>query len=242
MSGGSSPGYTNDAAPTLPPHPLECWAPLPEDIAMPPIHAPVLEEALQQLSGIQVARVSLEEGDCAIEKVHILIDPARAPKKAVRDIESFLLLRFNIRLDYRKISLVQSSAETMRPVLKPRPVLVSVEQHPTPEGQRVRVCLHSEEREYAGDADDSAGADLSTLAAQATLRAVQAIITGGSLEISAVGSIPFGSRAATLVGITATNGEGEEELLGASYVRDDALDAAARATLDALNRRFFSAW
>jgi hypothetical protein len=209
---------------------------------MNPTSVNEVEAALQQLPGIHVARVTFEEDAKTIQKIHVLIAPERTPKKVVRDIESFMLLRFNTRLDYRKVSLIHGSAETMKPALKPRPKLLAVERQPIENALRVTVRLDSEGQICVGEAEGPSEIHAQTLAAEATLDAIRQIVADATLSLGDAEVVPMQKQYATLIRVVVTDEHGDEELLGATLVREELLVSVARATLDALNRRFFSAW
>lgn len=209
---------------------------------MHPIVVNEVEAALQQLPGIHVARVTFEADGQTIEKIHVLIAPERTPKKVVRDIESFLLLRFDTRLDYRKISLVHGSAETLKPALKPRPRLLAVERHPQEASLLVTVRVDVDGQTCVGEAEGPSEIHAQTLAAEATLDALRQVVTDATLSLGDAEVVPMQKQYATLVRVVVADEHGEEELLGAALVREDLLTSMARAALDALNRRFFSAW
>lgn len=198
-----------------------------------------LERAIQQLPGIYDARVFVESGGKEIEKVHVMAAPGRTPKKIVRDIETLLLLQFNVKIDYRKISLVQVRLEDVRPFIRPRLKLRAVETSVHDKACQVRVSLESENEKYIGIAD---GREESVvLTAQATLDALNSVLGNTCARLRAVEMVSLGDSKVMLVSIAVTRDEGEDRLLGSSFVYDDTLVATARATLDAVNRRFFSA-
>ncbi len=65
-----------------------------------------IEKSLKDLSGILFAKIVLsEDGD--IKEIHIITKDSSNPKGITRDIESFLLAKYNIQVDYRKISIAQ---------------------------------------------------------------------------------------------------------------------------------------
>src|SRR5680860_1123680 len=65
-----------------------------------------IEKSLKDLSDILFAKIVLsEDGD--IKEIHIITKDSSNPKGITRDIESFLLAKYNIKVDYRKISIAK---------------------------------------------------------------------------------------------------------------------------------------
>ena len=74
--------------------------------------------------------------------------------------------------------------------------------------------------------------------ARATLVAVEQLLTvEAKLELESLAVDDDGEDARVVVTVTCLTHDGPEKLIGAALVRDDAEDAAMRATLDAVNRR-----
>lgn len=199
-----------------------------------------LEQAIRQLPTVFAARVFRESSNGDIEKIHVMATPERHPKKVVRDIETLLLLKFNLRIDYRKISLVQLQPEDLSSFVRPRVKLKVVDRSVHLDTCRVGVTLESESGTHMGMAEGPADVDCLTLATQATLDALSAIIAEATIKLKVVEIVPIQNETAVFVFITAVVDGNEEKLLGSCFTHDDALTAAARATLDAVNRRFFS--
>ena len=68
------------------------------------------QQAIDRIKGIVRSSVSLGS-DGQISEVHIIASPERPPKRIVRDVESLLVTRFGVRIDYRRVSLVQLDPE-----------------------------------------------------------------------------------------------------------------------------------
>jgi len=79
------------------------------------IDIPKIEELLSQVRGVMAVRVVLEEQG-QIDELHIVGSPERSAKQMVRDIESLLFVRGGVRVDHRKISLVQIAESAIQPV------------------------------------------------------------------------------------------------------------------------------
>ena len=193
-----------------------------------------LQNAIEQIRGVTTARVMIDEGG-EISEIHVIADQRRAPKPIVRDIETLLLARFAIRVDYRRISLVQMT----EPLPEPEPDrlrFISAELDPA-DDTTVQVVLQAQAERYAGNAADS-GDDTGRAAADATLAAVQKAI-GRSIPLTVQHTqvVDGGEQAVCLAVIRAAFEAGEERLTGTCLVAGNIWEAASKATLDAINRR-----
>ncbi len=203
------------------------------------LNAHNIERTIQQLPAVYTARVTLEDNDEKISKIHVLVAPGRSPKKIVRDIESLLVLKFKRDIDYRKISLVQGEPEDFQPFVRPRLRLLAAEERASEGGRRVIISLANEEEIHLGTAEGTLDIDLHSLAARATLDALTNLVPATNICDVAVQSIAIQDEPLVLVALTVSDGKGKDRLIGSAFTQGNALMAASRATLDALNRRFF---
>jgi len=197
-----------------------------------------LQRALEQVKGVTAARIILDETQ-QIAEIHLVGTAARRPKQIVRDVESLLYAQYGIRMDYRKISVVQLDGDNVSPVPSRLRFVEAV-----PDSQlrnTVRVLLQNDGRTFQGTALAPAndGSQVSADAvAQATVGAVQqAIGDVAQLSFGGAQSIVTGDQLVVLVMVRADTARGQECLTGTCVVRGNALAAVAKATLDAVNRR-----
>jgi hypothetical protein len=200
-----------------------------------PLDARMMETAINKIRGVYAAQVVI--GDDNVEEIHVIASPLRKPKQIVRDIESMLLVNFGVRVDYRRISLVQMQEERLFQA-EGRPRLVAVRSIEGP-NRRAEVELERDGHLFVGAAH-SGGADVSAirLVSMATIEAMEQVLgehvkyrIDDVLE-TAIGQIP-----AVVVVVAVQFETTEETLLGICHVRNEPADAAARATLNAVNRR-----
>jgi hypothetical protein len=191
--------------------------------------AVTLEQDLLTIPGIRGARILLS--DDGIGEIHVAVSPRRAPKRVVRDIESFLIVRYAYRIDYRRISLVQASDHTA----SERIVLGRVAQIQQMDATFVEVELINGSQKYK--AHHCIEQSVAYAGGKATVAALNALFSPHApFEMIEVQSIEFGTRQAITVYVT--NQEADlEHLLGSAFVRNCAAEAAARAVLAATNRR-----
>jgi hypothetical protein len=224
--------------PSHPRKPLPKGAPTdhstPQLEALPPAYffAPDLEREINGLESVASAKV-LSTGS-EIDEIHVVAPRDRAPKKVVRDIESLLLVRFGIRIDHRCISVVQlENFQTAHPP-NLRPLISSVKQ----ENNHVQVDLAVGDRLFVGRAELLSGQDQAAASARAVIHAIEQLLqTPGVLAVLKTQSVEMDQYRAILVLVRWIFAEQQEMLLGASLVHGDIPETAARATLDAVNRR-----
>lgn len=202
------------------------------------VYARSLQRAIEQVKGVTSARVVLDAaGD--VDEIHVVGSARREAKRIVRDIESLLYAQFGLRVDYRSISVVQLDGPGVSAVPSR---LRFVEAAPDPDQcDTIRVCLQTEGRTFRGRAPVQANAADAlpvSAVANATLDALrQAIGNVAQLTLGDAQSIESGEQQVALVILQAVTPQGAECLTGTCVVRDSALAAAAKATLDAVNRR-----
>ncbi len=197
-----------------------------------------LVRCLQQIRGVRAASVALDV-DGQVSEVHLVGGASRPPKQIVRDAESLLHAQFGMRIDYRKISLVQLDGETVTSH-RNRLRLIHVAQRSEP-ADCVEVLLQGDEARFAGLEDLLEGMrddQKAQAAARATLAAVQqAIGQDVPLALGEVQLLSPTEQRVCLAIVTAQTARGEERLSGSCLVTDGVLEAGCKATLDALNRR-----
>jgi hypothetical protein len=109
-------------------------------------------------------------------------------------------------------------------------------------GVTTQVTLTWQSQTYPGEASAAATpTSVHRSVAQATLRAVEAVIGGRArFELEQLELNQLGPDRAVVVVISMLTRVGSEKLTGVSVIREDVRQAVIRATLDALNRRIES--
>lgn len=202
-----------------------------------------LEADLKRIPGVTSARI-VGSGP---SEIHIVSTGARPAKQLVRDIQSLAAAGHNVTIDHRIVSVVELAAgaesegsnATDRP---PRPIiewLIAANQRSR---GRVDVGLRWNGSETAGGAQ--VGGDSRDAKARAAVQAViealeprlsekEAVIEVETLLIQTIGSaetvtLKVNYKDQTTRGVS---------LIGTAIIQDDVMSAAARALLDAVNRR-----
>ncbi len=221
------------------------------------------EDLLRSLPGVLSVRVVARPGG-QIDEIHLLTTEEVTPKQTVRNVESALRARFNLRVDHRKISVARTAEtsrkepETVAPVLverfRPPPggrILFRRHQVETERAHRVKaeVALDWDGDEYRGSARgaDLPRARLETLA-QATLRAIEAALEAAAeegvheeprevtLALDGVKTVDAFDRRFVLVAVNAIHDRAVATLSGAAPVEDSPDLAVILATLQATDR------
>jgi hypothetical protein len=198
----------------------------------------MLEDLIRKVRGVLAVRV-VQNGQNQIDEIHAVGSPARSAKQMVRDIESILFVRGGIRLDHRKISLVQI-ADTGMPGTMVRVQLLEVADLADLQPPAMSATIAVGDRRIQGIGRVRANQDVSAewLVAQATANALDQLIgVRGQLHVENLQRQSFGALQIYLAHLTLAIDDGIETYLGVSVVREDESSAVARAVLDAVNRR-----
>lgn len=196
------------------------------------------EQIIRQVRGVKSARVVCA-GDRICE-VHVLANQDRHPKQIVRDIESAVMVRTGLQLDHKKISIAQVEEEETSQGGAGRPRLgeVSVVSRGLEAEARVTLAFGELLIEGTATGPNTAKNGLRLVAVAAT-RAIEAFIQSPStkLLVEDVQLQPFAGREVVLVATSMISPYSEAVVIGAAVVKSDPREAAARATLDAFNRK-----
>jgi len=200
-----------------------------------PLDARSMEGQINKIRGVYAAQVVV--GSDNVDEIHVIASPTRKPKQIVRDIESMLLVNFGVRVDYRRISLVQMQEEQLFRA-EGRPRLVTVRSIEGP-NRRAEVEMEKDGHLFVGSANGGSD-DVSTirLVCMATIEAMKQVL-GESVKyrIDEVEQITVNETETIVVAVTLQFETTQEKLFGICQVRNEPADAAARATLNAVNRR-----
>lgn len=200
-----------------------------------------LELTLQQIRGIYASCVILDAGR-DLSEIHIVASADRKPKQIVRDIETLLFVKHQMKVDYRKISLVQLSDEKLLRVPVARPEIRSVTEDVLGDKRRIRVEIQGASKVATGQAEENIdNPDTNRTAAKAAMGAVEKLLDHRiEVRLEDLTSFRFGLREVLIVIVTCQVEDREETFVGASFAGNRPSESAARATLDALNRRIYN--
>jgi len=195
---------------------------------------PELEEAIACITGVDAARLIVDDAG-SIAEIHVIGPLGRNPKRIVRDTESLLRARYGIAVDYRKISIVQLPP-TARAYMRPK--LVDVLYRPEEACVWVTLAGAAGEHRCQEVVSQDDQASVARAAAQATLRAVGEVTrVSMALRLAESRIIRAGDHDVMFAMVSAEGQGASEELAGTCIVGRCLPTAAAKATLDAINRR-----
>ncbi len=199
------------------------------------------ELTLGQIKGVFASRVVLDPKR-AIDEIHVVASSSRKPKQVVRDIETLLYVKHGIKLDYRKISLVFLEDEKFLAPALARPEIHEVNEDNLGNERRVRVRIQGGTKSVTGEAREPVENPTPFhTAANATIDGIEKL-TGHYLDVrlESAATMRLETREVLLVVLSCLIEGREETFVGASFIGTRLHDSAARATLDALNRRIYS--
>jgi len=201
-----------------------------------------IEGTIRRLRSVVSARVrGSEKGE--IEEIHVVTDDSRHPKQVSRDIESLLVSELGLRVDHRKISIAQLREPGLL-AAEGRVRFLSIDLSIDRADTEIKVSVGVGEDVFSGTSRSGRHEAQLEAIAQATAAAVNEYLhcsgeaEGRGLEVRAVlRNIAPGIGEVVTVAVRLTTPRGDEHLVGSALVRESAWQAAAYATLDAMNRR-----
>lgn len=179
------------------------------------------------------------EGSTIVE-IHVLADGSRSPKQVVRDIESAVLVKLGITLDHKRISVAQLGAdEKTLPLNNLRLRLLRIGYSNSGGESTVSISVTLDEEVFEASASGPGlNQNRLRLTARATLTAIEQYLGVENLFVlSDIKKIHIANQEAIIAAISFFRNSREEILLGAVLNTGDDLDGAAKAILDAINRR-----
>jgi hypothetical protein len=200
-----------------------------------------LEATLAQIRGIYASCVILDGGKAPSE-IHIVASTARKPKQIVRDVETLLYVKHRVKLDYRKISLVQLPDEKLLNIPLSRPEIRHISEQVMGDEKRIVVEIQGAGKTASGEASERLDHPMPfQTSAKATINAIEKLLNNAiDVRLENAETFRLGPREILLVVVTCVSDNGEETFVGASFVGARTIESAARATLDALNRRIYN--
>jgi hypothetical protein len=198
-----------------------------------------LEDDLSRVPGVKSARVV---GDPPTE-IHMISDGSRHPKQLGRDAQSLAAAGHGLTIDHRIVSVVElaPTAEGAEEPSRLRPILDWFVTANNRSQGRVDVGLRWNGTQTTGGApitEDSvlerarasANATLEALKPRADERHARLVLEGVFIQ-------QIGTDDWVTVHVACREGSATTPLVGVAAVRGDITGAAARATLDATNRK-----
>lgn len=199
----------------------------------------VLEQELRRIPGVNAVRIVLNDTGEPVE-VHILAGAGKAPKQVVRDVQTVAQAVFGLDLDRRIISVVQMDGTLVTADESQRVTVEGISKSRTGHRTTAEVTLRRGIDLSTGSAEGAAASTTTlNLIVRATLTALVKLEPAAEqLELEHTALQKVGERNFVVVSLVLLTPPYEELLLGAAAIRvAGEEDAAARAVLDATNRR-----
>jgi len=206
-----------------------------------------VEKSLKNLNDVLFVKMILSEQK-EINEIHVITKDSSNPKKIIRDIESFLLAKYSIQVDYRKISIAQVKDEGIKEEqIKEesesslRLIFSDIKVATTGNHFEVVVQLESNGKIYEGKVSGTNwDQNQEYLVAKATLEGISSYLESSIFfQIDEIKKIRLDSKDIVIVSINLINSKRKEResLIGSAVIRDDFNKALVKAILKATNRR-----
>lgn len=195
-----------------------------------------LEAALLKLPGVKNARVS---GTDHPTEIHIVTSSTQPVKRIVRDVESLALASFGLKIDFRIVSVVRVEDGPEGTRLRPWIERVSVSKHDSAEWVEVSLRWPNE---GATTGSGVAGKSREARARGATTAVIECMdrklsASQMTVEIDNVMIQRIAEGEWVLVHAVLYEKGATTRLMGTAPLDDDVASAAARALLNAVNRK-----
>ncbi len=204
-------------------------------------HAKEIEAVISQVKGVLSSQVVCE--DNTIVEIHVLADHSRTPKQIVRDIESATLLRLGTTIEHKQVSVVQlGEADKLLFSSSSRLKLHKINCSTSCGEIAITVTVSMGEKMFAASVlGPNTKQYRLRLVAEATLNAVEQYLGIKGIFIATdVQKSGIAGEEIIIAIISLCLERGEEILPGAALNKSDVMEATARATLDAINRRLIA--
>lgn len=194
-----------------------------------------IEKSINSLNGVLFSKIVLADNK-EIKEIHVITKDFYSPKKISRDVESLLMAKYNISIDYRKISIAQVTEEKNH---SPRLKFVDLLINSQGDHLEVLVKLENNDKQFEGKVDCvNWDKNREYIVSRATLEAITSFLKGKVFfQVEEIKKINMDEREVVLVAINLINEQGKENLIGAALIGDDPHRSLVKAILKAVNRR-----
>ena len=208
-----------------------------------------IEKSLKNLNDILFVKIILSE-EKDIREIHVITKDSSNPKKIIRDIESFLLAKYNIQVDYRKISIAQIKSEEMKDKqlqaeLESVSRLKFSDLKVTTTGNHYEVIVQLEcnEEKFEGKVSGiNWKQNQEYLVAKAALEGISSFVEGSIFfQIDEIKKFELDKKEVVVVSINLIHPKRKENLIGSAVIEEDYSKAVIKAILKATNRRIIMA-
>lgn len=197
-----------------------------------------LRTAVLKIPGVESATIV---GAPMPTEIHIVSLGKRTPKQIVRDVQSLAAASFGLKIDHRIVSIVQLEKDDVSPRAESRPRIERVAIGNEGHSEWVEVSLRWPNNEST-QGTGSSGRTREGRARGATTAVLECLdkalsLISATIEVDQIVIQRVGAADWVLVHAILFEGRDSLALLGSAMVHDDVATAAARALLDAVNRK-----
>ncbi|HKL11644.1 MAG TPA: hypothetical protein VJ990_09360 [Clostridia bacterium] len=195
-----------------------------------------IEETIGSLPDVISCKVIAEEE--LITEVHVLAENSRNAKQISRDIQSAIISKFDVDLDYKKISVAQIDFQ-QNWGKSSRPEIKSVGFSVGGNMAEVIVELLDDEEIYVSKASGfNTPRNVHRLLAEATISCINNMSkTESKFILEGVRKVRLVEEDVFVAGVSLMASSQEIFLSGAAVVRKDDKQSVVKAVLDAINRK-----
>ncbi len=196
-----------------------------------------IESFLTNLKSIMSCKIVVDNKD-EIKEIHILSDSSRNSKQISRDIQSVLVSKFNLNIDYKKISIAQIDKN-----LSLNTEFRLVQRATSFESSDGKICieikLQWQNEEFTGQAEGvKSDSNIFRVAVRAALKAVEnAVGIRNCFVLEDLKTSVLAEKDVILVAVSFVIDGQEQMFCGSAFVGTDRIETAVKAALDAINRR-----
>ena len=195
-----------------------------------------IEYFLNSIKSVISSKV-ISDSNNEVCEIHVLSDNSRHSKQIARDIRTSLLSKFNVDVDYKIISVAQID-KNLSYNSDFRLLYEGYTNETTSDRIKIKTKLSWDDKEFFGEAEGIKSEKQSlVVAAKSTLEAIKLAINFDCFIVEDIQYAKITGEDALLVAITQVNNGKEDILVGASIIENNKIDAAIKATLNAINRK-----
>ena len=206
------------------------------DVQVKGIKTKEIEKTISGLPDVISCKVVVDEE--AITEVHVLAENSRNAKQVSRDIQSAVISKFDLDLDYKKISVAQIDFQQDWGK-RSRPEIKSIGF--SAEGNRAEVVvelLDGEEIYVSKVSGFNTPRNVHRLLADATLSCINNMVkTESKFILEGIRKIRLVEEDVFVAGVSLMASSQEIFLSGTAVVRKDEKQSVVKAVLDAINRK-----
>ncbi|RKD34206.1 hypothetical protein BET03_07925 [Thermohalobacter berrensis] len=193
------------------------------------------EEFISQIKSVISCKIIATNDN--IEEIHILSTTKRNPKQISRDVQSGLISKFGLDIDYKKISIAQIDKAIINNT-NFRLRLKTIEVLNLGKKVDIKVVLQKDDVLYEGRKIGlNTSYNIKRILAQSTLKAVEEFLKlEDSFIVEDIKTISLANKKAIVTAVSFVTEYEEQQFTGSAFIDRDIKEAVVKATLDAINR------